>query len=176
MSSESAVHQRSILPRFWISTQPTQADGAIAQRVLEKLRTLPGITRATYSDNGLFAGRESGTHIRVAGFTPAGPKDSMVRFDQVGPGYFSAVGIPILLGRDFTDADNATAPRVTVINESMAKFYFGKRSPLGATVFYDSRLKFTLWPGRPYDRVVQSVKNRITRPDEGRDPNPDRPD
>src|ERR1700760_4690067 len=37
--------------------------GQVAQRVLEKLRTLPGITAASYSDNGLFADRESGTHI-----------------------------------------------------------------------------------------------------------------
>ena len=50
----------------------------------------------------------------------------------------------MLLGRDFADTDTANAPRVTVINESMAKFYFGKRSPLGETIFYDSRLKFTL--------------------------------
>ena len=96
--------------------------GKIAQRVLEKLRTLPGITAASYSDNGLFADRESGTRIRVNGFVPSSPKDSNARFDQVGPGYFSAVGIPILLGRDFADSDTANAPRVAVINESMAKF------------------------------------------------------
>lgn len=39
--------------------------GDIAQRVLEKLRTLPGIAAASYSDNGIFADRESGTRIRV---------------------------------------------------------------------------------------------------------------
>jgi predicted permease len=118
--------------------------GNIAQRVLVKLRTLPGITAASYSDNGLFADRESGTRIHVNGFVPSSPKDSNARFDQVGPGYFSTVGIPMLLGRDFADTDIANAPRVTVINENMAKFYFGKRSPLGETIFYDSRLKFTL--------------------------------
>jgi macrolide transport system ATP-binding/permease protein len=118
--------------------------GKIAQRVLEKVRTLPGITAASYSDNGLFADHESGTRIRVNGFVPSSPKDSDARFDQVGPGYFSAVGIPLLLGRDFADTDVANAPRVAVINESLAKFYFGERSPLGETIFYDSRLKFSL--------------------------------
>ena len=118
--------------------------GEIAQRVLEKLRTLPGITAASYSDNGLFADQDSGTRIRVNGFVPASPKDASARYDQVGPRYFATVGIPMLLGRDFADTDTANAPRVTVINESMAKFYFGKRSPLGETIFYDSRLKFTL--------------------------------
>lgn len=133
--------------------------GKIAQRVLEKLRTLPGITAASYSDNGLFADRESGTRIRVNGFVPSSPKDSNARFDQVGPGYFSTVGIPMLMGRDFADTDTANAPRVTVINESMAKFYFGKRSPLGETIFYDSRLKFTL----TVIGVAKDVRDHLVR-------------
>jgi predicted permease len=133
--------------------------GQIAQRVLEKLRTSPGIAAASYSDNGLFADRESGTRIRVNGFVPTSPKDSNARFDQVGPGYFSTVGIPMLLGRDFADTDTANAPRVTVINESMAKFYFGKRSPLGETIFYDSRLKFTL----TVIGVAKDVRDHLVR-------------
>jgi predicted permease len=133
--------------------------GQIAQRVLEKLRTLPGIAAASYSDNGLFASRESGTRIRVNGFVPASPKDSSVRFDQVGPGYFSTVGIPLLLGRDFADSDTAHAPRVAVINQSMARFYFGKRSPIGQTIFYDSRLKFTL----TIIGVAKDVRDHLVR-------------
>jgi macrolide transport system ATP-binding/permease protein len=133
--------------------------GQIAQRVLEKLRTVPGIAAASYSDNGLFADRESGTRIRVNGFVPASPKDASARFDQVGPRYFATVGIPVLLGRDFADTDTAHAPRVTVINESMAKFYFGKRSPLGETIFYDSRLKFTL----TVIGVVKDVRDHLVR-------------
>jgi predicted permease len=133
--------------------------GEIAQRVLEKLRTQPGIVAASYSDNGLFVGRDSGTHIRVNGFQPSSPKDSLARFDQVGPGYFSTVGIPLLLGRDFADTDTAHAPRVTVINESMARFYFGNRSPLGQTIFYDSRLKFTL----TVIGVAKDVRDHLVR-------------
>jgi macrolide transport system ATP-binding/permease protein len=133
--------------------------GQVAQRVLEKLRTLPGIVAASYSDNGLFAGRESGTRIRVNGFVPSSPKDSNARFDQVGPGYFSTVGVPLLLGRDFADTDTAHAPRVAVINESMAKFYFGKRSPLGETIFYDGPLKFTL----TVVGVAKDVRDHLVR-------------
>ena len=62
--------------------------GEIAQRVLEKLRTRPGIVAASYSDNGLFADQESGIHVRVKGFVASTPQDSLARFDQVGPGYF----------------------------------------------------------------------------------------
>ena len=118
--------------------------GQIAQRLLEKLRATPGISRASYSDNGLFTGLDSGSRIRVDGFTPSSKKDSMARFDQVGPDYFSTVEIPILLGREFKDSDNAGSPRVTVINQSLANFYFRKRNPIGATIFYDDDLKFAL--------------------------------
>ena len=133
--------------------------GQVAQRVLEKLRTLPGIKAASYSDNGMFAGGDSGSRIRVNGFLPTSPKDSNARFDQVGPGYFAAVGIPVLLGRDFADTDTAGAPRVAVINESMAKFYFGKRSPLGEPIFYEGPVKFSL----TVVGVAKDVRDHVVR-------------
>src|SRR5207248_8803300 len=80
---------------------------------------------------GLFSGTESGGGIDVEGFTPSSDEDHNARFDQVGPLYFTNVGIPLLLGRDITERDNATAPRVAVINETMAKFYFPSGNPVG---------------------------------------------
>lgn len=133
-----------------VRTDPTGAGykgdeiGTISQRILEGIQRLPGVTAASYSDNGLFGGRESGARIRIQGFQPATPRDTLARFDQAGPGYFHTVGIPILAGRDFAETDTANAPRVAVINQSMARFYFGNRNPIGETLFYDSRLKFTL--------------------------------
>lgn len=52
----------------------------------------------------------------------------------VGPGYFSAVGIPLVSGRDFRAEDRLGAPRVAVVNEQMARFYFGDRNPIGARI------------------------------------------
>ncbi len=134
--------------------------GQIVQRVVEKLQTTPGIRDASYSDNGLFTGLDSGSRIRVEGFTSASRKDSIARFDQVGPAYFSVVGIPILLGREFTDKDRPGSTRVTVINESLAKFYFGSRNPLGATIFYDDDLNFAL----TVIGVARDVKDSLRAP------------
>lgn len=133
--------------------------GEVAQRVLEKLRAVPGITAASYSDNGLFADRESGNTIRVNGFVPATAKDSHARFDQVGPGYFSTVGIRLIMGRDFADTDRANAPRVTVINETMARFYFGKRNPLGQTIFYGDQPEIAL----TIVGVAKDVRDHLVR-------------
>jgi predicted permease len=111
-----------------------EAIGRVCQTLLEKLRGLPGVRAATFSENGLFSGTESGTRIRIDGQELPNEADRLVRFDQVGSGYFTNVGIRLLAGRDFTDRDNASAPRVVVINENMARFYFGDRNPLGHLV------------------------------------------
>ena len=105
--------------------------GRVCKNILDRIAVLPGVRAATFSENGLFYGPESGTKLEIEGFAPGSEEDKRSRFDQVGPGYFSNVGIPLLLGRDFTERDKATAPRVAVINETMAKFYFGSGNPIG---------------------------------------------
>jgi predicted permease len=118
--------------------------GRVSQRILEKLRTLPGARVVTFSENGLFSGVESGAMILVDGQQMPNRDDRIVRFDQVGSGYFTNVGIRLLAGRDFTDADDAGAPHVVVINESMARFYFGDRNPIGHLIQHDGRFDKTV--------------------------------
>jgi predicted permease len=105
--------------------------GRVCKSILDRIAALPGVRAATFSENGLFYGTESRTTLEVEGYTPGSEDDKRSHFDQVGPGYFSNVGIPLLLGRDITERDSATAPRVAVINETMAKFYFGSGHPIG---------------------------------------------
>jgi predicted permease len=140
------VPQRLILMRLDPTGAGYKGDdiGTISQRILERIRVLPGVTAATYSDNGLFSDRDSGSHVRFDGYKPGSAKDASARFDQVGPHYFSTIGIPLLLGRDFQDTDSAHANRVAVINQSMMNFYFRDRNPIGQTLYYDGRVKFTL--------------------------------
>jgi predicted permease len=54
-----------------------------------------------------------------------------VRRADVSPGFFAAMGIPIVAGRDFTRDDNETAPRVVIVDETAAKHYWGGQNPLG---------------------------------------------
>ncbi len=102
--------------------------------LIDRLRALPGVQGATYSTNGLFSGSESGDQIEVEGFTPQNDKDKGSRFDTVGPQYFSTVGIPLLLGREFGSQDTAASPHVCVINEAFAKKFFAGRNPIGRHV------------------------------------------
>jgi predicted permease len=99
-----------------------------------RLRTLPGVQGASYSINGLFSGSESADEVDVEGFTPSKDKEKFSRFDMVGPQYFSTVGIPLLLGRELREQDNAKSPHVCVINEAFAKLFFNGRNPIGRHV------------------------------------------
>jgi predicted permease len=105
--------------------------GRAMKNLLDRIRTIPGVRSATFSENGLFSGTESGDHVDVEGYTAASDKDRECRFDQIGPDYFTGVGIPILLGRDMSERDLPGAPPVAIINETMAKFYFKGESPIG---------------------------------------------
>ncbi len=102
--------------------------------LMHRFAALPGVRSATFSENGLFSGTESGASIDVEGFTPSSDEDRNARFDQAGPGYFTHVGIPLILGRDFTERDALGAPGVTIINDTMARFYFPGQNPIGKRI------------------------------------------
>jgi predicted permease len=118
---------------------------ALWRDLVPRVRALPGVQGATFSQNGLFSGSESGDQIDVEGFTPQNDKDKGSRFDMVGPEYFSTVGIPLLLGREFGVQDTMASPKVCVINETFAKKFFAGRNPIGRHItekFGDRRTTF----------------------------------
>jgi putative ABC transport system permease protein len=111
---------------------------AAFDEILARIRALPSVRAATYSNNGLFHGSDNGDQIAVEGYTPTGSDDRGSYYDAVGPGYFSTLGIPVLRGREITERDRAGGPMVCVINETFAKRFFVGRDPIGlhVTQFY----------------------------------------
>lgn len=106
------------------------ATGPLFQQLLAKFSTAPGISGVTLSENGLFFGSDSGDEISIVGFTPKNGQNMNASWDQVGPNYFSTVGIPVLMGRDVQPQDS-TGSKVCWLNQTMAKYYFGTESPIG---------------------------------------------
>lgn len=104
-----------------------------------RLAALPGVRSVTASENGLFSGTESADQMKIEGYTPSRDKDRVVYWDQVGANYFHALGIPILAGREFGPQDTPTSLKVAIINESMAKFYFGHANPIGRKMWIDNQ-------------------------------------
>ncbi|HLW97506.1 MAG TPA: ABC transporter permease [Candidatus Acidoferrales bacterium] len=102
-------------------------------QLLAKFNAIPGVRSATLSQNGLFYGGDSGDDITVVGAPVKSGQDMGVAMDDVGPGYFSTLGIPLLAGRNVEDRDTAGTHHLWV-NESLAKYFFGEASPVGQHV------------------------------------------
>ena len=105
---------------------------AVTHRVLERLRGVPGVIAASFSENGVMFGRDSSTNlIRPEGFVAGAEGFPRAQWDIVGPRYFSTMGVPLVAGRDFTDRDDESSPRVAAINEAMAQRFFAGANPIG---------------------------------------------
>lgn len=109
------------------------------REMTDRLSALPGVRSVTGSENGLFSGTESADVMKIEGYTSDKNQDRLVYWDQVGTNYFKALGVPILRGREFGPQDTPTALRVAVINETMARFYFGNSDPLGKRLWIDDQ-------------------------------------
>ena len=105
---------------------------------VDRVGRLPGVDAVAFADHGLFGGGSSSRDIDVSGFIPQADSEREVALDRVGPNFFRAIGARLIRGRDIEPRDLETMPPATVINETMAKRYFGARDPLGGTVTVDS--------------------------------------
>jgi macrolide transport system ATP-binding/permease protein len=110
------------------------------RRVLDRVRTLPGVQSAALSDSVPLFGGGLARSVFPEGRDASDPKNGiLVQLNAVTVGYFSTLGIPRLRGRDFTDADNEAAPRVAIINETAAKRFWPGEDAVGKRfTFFDA--------------------------------------
>src|SRR4029077_1778856 len=103
------------------------------ERVEQRVSQVPGVRGAGF---GLFVfngGSWALDTITVPGRTPPTTKDRQVELNIVGPQYLDVMRMPILGGRGLSERDTASSPKVAVINEMMARMYFGESFPVGQT-------------------------------------------
>jgi putative ABC transport system permease protein len=112
----------------------------LAEQLVARISTTPGVRAVTYSANGLFAGTESAEAIIVPGFTGT-DRDRIALEDYAGPNYFEVVGIPTLAGRGIEQQDTSTSTRVAVINEAMVKHFYGGNNPIGRQFVIDDAVE-----------------------------------
>jgi predicted permease len=110
----------------------------LAHDLRDRLSAIPGIAAVGFSENGVFSGTENGTSLQVAGFVARSVEDTLIAYDHVGPGYFTATGTRLLEGRELTAADENKPVQVIVVNESFAKFYFPGQPAIGHFIRADS--------------------------------------
>jgi predicted permease len=113
--------------------------GAFANRLRDRLAALPGVAAVTFSENGIFSGTESSATIELPGFPARQPSDSQISFDQIGAGYMEALGAHLLAGRDIARSDDGRLPRVVVVNQSLAHFYFADQA-VGKFLYFNDTI------------------------------------
>jgi putative ABC transport system permease protein len=105
------------------------------QRVLDRVRALPGVQSAGVIDSLPLSGYGSHQPVQVEGRAVVPMADQPeVDMRTISPGYLSAMHIPLLRGRDFSDSDVAGRPGTVLISQSMAKEFWPNQDPIGKHV------------------------------------------
>ena len=101
------------------------------QELLDRMKAVPGVHVISFSLHSPMSQHFSFTVPTVQGYTPRPGENTPVSVDIIGPEYFKTLRTPVLLGREFTEADGEGAPKVAVINQAMARHFFGGSNPPG---------------------------------------------
>jgi putative ABC transport system permease protein len=105
---------------------------SVVERIVARVRLLPGVTGAAMTTTLPMAGTGPTIHFNRAAYPPEGPSDYvMAGYRAVTPEYLSTLGVPLRRGRMLSQSDREGSPRVVVVNESMAQHYFPDRDALG---------------------------------------------
>jgi predicted permease len=120
--------------------------GNFYREVLQKVSAVPGVEFASGINHLPLAGDEWGFPFHIEGRPPERPGEDLVAtYRVVFPGYFQTMQIPILRGRDVTDADNLRSPGVIVINEYLAHRYWPGEDAIGKRITFDDPAKNPSW-------------------------------
>ncbi len=107
----------------------------MVERLVDRIRQLPGVRNAAITTMLPMSGAGATIHFNRAAEPPRGPDDYiMAGYRAVTPDYLSTLGVPLLRGRLLADGDREGAPPVVVINESMARQFFGDLDPIGQRI------------------------------------------
>jgi predicted permease len=102
------------------------------EQLLERIRALPGVQSAALARVRPFSyAGYSSAPLEIEGYQPPRNEQVTADYNEVGESYFAAIGIPIVTGREFTRNDDENAPRVAIVNETMAAKYWPGKDAVG---------------------------------------------
>lgn len=103
--------------------RPNQAT-SLYKQILQNLQTLPGVRAVAATNDPEIAGNDNTRNVTVAGYTAKEDEDMTVEWPSVTPGYFSAMGMPLVAGRGLTEQDVSGTAKVAVVNETLVRHFF----------------------------------------------------
>jgi predicted permease len=108
------------------------AQRQVIDRMVARLAALPGVEQAAATEKIPLRGSGDNWGIGIPGKPDLGA--ATTAFRMITPGYFAAMGLPILRGRAFEDSDRATTGRLVVINQALADKFFPGEDPIGRVI------------------------------------------
>jgi putative ABC transport system permease protein len=123
------VLQFSISPELNGYTPPQSV--ALVERIRKHLESLPGVRAVSASEIAMLANSNSSSNITVQDYKEQENENMDVDQNWIGPDFLSAMGSPLMSGREINETDTATAPNVAVVNQKFAQRFFAGRNPIG---------------------------------------------
>jgi predicted permease len=112
--------------------------------LLGRVRSLPGVRAASLASDSPLSGSWDSEGMRIEGYQARPDENMSINASIISPSYFSSLGIPVIAGRDFSAQDDPAHPKVAIINETMAHYFFGANNPIGKKMGSDEDPKAPL--------------------------------
>lgn len=142
------------LPLNWTKYADLKTQNAFFQQILDRVQQIPGAQSVALSSmvplNRVEGGMNGGITIESRPIVPGDPLPQ-VDHQLSTPDYFRVLGVPMLSGRTFTDADTIDSARVAIVNAQMAQHYWPHLDPIGRRVSTDE--------GKTWTTIVGVVSN-----------------
>jgi predicted permease len=122
------------------------------QELLGRLDALPGVRSATIGSPTPISGAGAASFVDVEGHQQKPEDRRYVALSFIAPKYFQTLSTPLLAGRDFTFQDEG-GPRVAIIDQAMARYYFADANPIGRHFTIEKDWKNIGGPDKPYEIV-----------------------
>ncbi|MSV30160.1 MAG: ABC transporter permease [Bryobacterales bacterium] len=145
-----------------ISRPKLPAALAFYQEVIDRLAQPGDVSGVGAAAGGPFSGGDRGGNLTVEGYDAKPEEYVGSSLVAASPGFFRTMGIPLRAGREFTARDNASAPKVVVVNEAFVKRYFKGRDPLGRRLMFGASNKPDL--DREIVGVVSDFRKEVRKP------------
>jgi putative ABC transport system permease protein len=122
----------------------TATRAALFSQILQRVEQLPGVQSAAVVADVPLTQSEDSLGFSIEGVPDPPDRKLSVRFNIVGPSYFTTLGIPLTQGRDFADTDADGTPMVIVVNQAMVRRFWPNQNPIGRRITTDNKTWYSI--------------------------------
>ncbi|HYL91532.1 MAG TPA: FtsX-like permease family protein, partial [Alphaproteobacteria bacterium] len=135
--------QFSVDPALNGYSDPREVDFFL--QLQERFSHVPGVKSISAAEAGFLSGMDATYTVQIEDRKNTNPNEALnPHANFVGPRFFATLGIPVIVGREFTESDKAGAPRVCLINDKFRQMWFRDQNPVGRHIWFNSHPERTM--------------------------------